>query len=136
MKFFTLKVKGGSGFRWTEEQPIQVFLHLAAFCENLTQVFFRQLEFIDVLGGLEKVTHSYLFTPQQIRYLAKKSIVDGSLLKNGFSNLFFLLSAQDKKVYIVGVVWNEDNLKFVPYVYRTENLYRSWSKGNQVFIRN
>lgn len=92
-------------------------------------------EVIELLGGLENIKSAHLFTPQQIYFLAKTSLSDGPFLRNGFSNLFFVLSDKDTLVYIVGVVWNKNLQKFIPYTYRIENLYRSWSAGNQIFSR-
>lgn len=86
-------------------------------------------EVIQLLGGEKQIKAQHLFTPQQIRHLAS---IDVSLQKNGFSNLFFVLG-KEGTVYIVGVVWDKTIEKFAPYVYRTRNLYRSWSKGNRLF---
>ena len=75
------------------------------------------------------------FTMEQIHYLANQSLSSETLLqKNGFSNLFFVKSTKDSNTYIVGMVWDATDSKFVPYIYRLHNLYRSWSKGNRVFV--
>lgn len=94
------------------------------------------LELIEFLGGFDLVRKIHIFTPQQIRFLAEQPADQSPLQRNGFSNLFFVSSLKDQNLYIVGVVWDESVGKFVPYVYRVRNLYRSWSKGNQVFCKN
>lgn len=103
-----------------------------AFRSQVLDAHQNNNELAELLGGSEEISRSDTFTPQQIRYLAEHSVHGGPLLRNGFSNLFFVHSVQ-KELYIVGVVWNAERRKFVPYIYRTRNLYRSWSKGNQVF---
>jgi hypothetical protein len=104
----------------------------AAFRSRILDSHQNNNELTELLGGSEEISRSDTFTPQQIRYLAERSMHGGPLLRNGFSNLFFVHSVQ-RELYIVGVVRHAERRKFVPYIYRTRNLYRSWSKGNQVF---
>lgn len=95
-------------------------------------------EVIDYLGGEEKIIKDYIFSPQQIKYLVEltQESDSGPMIKDGFSNLFFVFNSEENKLYFIGVVWDISISKFVPYIYRPRNLYRSWSKGNQLFIRN
>ncbi len=58
---------------------------------------------------------------------------DSTLLKNGFSNLF-LVNGKNSEIYIVGIVFDNSVNAFVPYIYRTRNLYRAWNKGNRLHI--
>lgn len=87
-------------------------------------------ELIDDLGG-EKEILKHTIQPQQIRYLAENN----ALQKNGLSNLFFVYSDKENNIFIVGVVWDKSINKFVPYIYRTRNLYRAWTRGNQIFLK-
>lgn len=88
-------------------------------------------ELIHSFGGEESIIEMCTLQPQQIRYLAENE----KLQTNGFSNLFFVYSDKEKKLFIVGVVWDKTIQKFVPYIYRTRNLYRAWTKGNRVFVK-
>lgn len=87
-------------------------------------------ELIDSHGG-EKLISRKTLQPQQIKYLVENEL----LQKNGLSNLFFVYSVKEEKVFIVGVVWDKTIKRFVPYIYRTRNLYRAWTKGNLVFTK-
>jgi hypothetical protein len=87
-------------------------------------------ELIDDFGG-QKMILNITLQPQHIKYLATHS----ALQTNGLSNLFFVNSEKENLVFIVGVVWDMSISKFVPYIYRTRNLYRAWTKGNKVFVR-
>ena len=88
-------------------------------------------ELINSFGGEESVVEKHILQPQQIRFLAENE----KLQINGLSNLFFVYSDKEKKLFIVGVVWDKTIQKFVPYIYRTRNLYRAWTKGNNVFVK-
>lgn len=88
-------------------------------------------ELINSFGGEEFVMEKHVLQPQQIRYLAENN----RLQTDGFSNLFFVYSGKEKKLFIVGVVWDNTIQKFVPYIYRPHNLYRAWTKGNRVFVK-
>lgn len=87
-------------------------------------------ELINCLGGSHEILNKTL-QPQHIKYLAEND----HLQTNGLSNLFFVYSEKLKKLFIVGVVWDKPIERFVPYIYRTRNLYRAWTKGNKVFIK-
>lgn len=87
-------------------------------------------ELINSLEGEEEILKKTL-QPQQIKYLIENDL----LQKNGLSNLFFVYSQKENKIFILGVVWDESINRFVPYIYRTHNVYRAWTKGNIVFIR-
>jgi hypothetical protein len=89
-------------------------------------------ELLEKLGGEAEVRSDYVFTPAQINYLVSETDV---LLKNGYSNLFFVENSQTDELYLVGVVYNSQKSKWTPYIYRLYNLYRAWSAGNQVFTK-
>lgn len=86
-------------------------------------------ELIEELGGLEALSDNHFFCPQEIQSLLEKDCFQ----KNGMQNLFF--TKHHDTLYIVGVMWEQSLESFVPYIYRTRNLYRSWSKGNRVFVK-
>jgi len=101
--------------------------------EIKTQILKQPLnnqELMDFLGGEREIKTNYLFTPQQIRYLVGQTDI---LLTNGYSNLFFVNNSDTNELYLVGIVYSQKEGKWTPYIYRLHNLYRSWSKGNQVF---
>ena len=107
------------------------------FASEMLEEHMNNQELINYCGGEQAIRESHLFTPQQIRYLAEKTLNESSnhLLQNGFSNLFFVWNDDEQKIYIVGSVFDKKISKFVPYIYRIRNLYRSWSKGNRIFKR-
>ena len=88
-------------------------------------------ELINGFGSEETIMKKHTLQPQQIRYLAENE----KLQTNGLSNLFFVYSDKENKLFIVGVVWDKTIQKFVPYIYRTRNLYRAWTKGNKIFVK-
>ena len=89
-------------------------------------------ELLEKLGGEAKVQNNYVFTPAQINYLVSETDL---LSKNEYSNLFFVENSQTDELYLIGVVYNEQESKWTPYIYRLYNLYRAWSAGNQVFTK-
>lgn len=86
-------------------------------------------ELIEYFGDEQAILNKTL-SPQQIKFLGEND----ALQTNGLSNLFFVYSQREDRLFIVGVVWDETIERFVPYIYRPRNLYRAWTKGNQVFI--
>lgn len=108
---------------WEETNAIEVDqIELDAHKDNS--------ELINGFGG-EKLIQDKVLPIQIIKHL----VTDGMLQTNGLSNLFFVYSKKENKVFIVGVVWDKTIDRFVPYIYRTRNLYRAWTKGNRVFIK-
>ena len=87
-------------------------------------------ELINGFGGEQAIINSTL-QPAQIKYLVENEV----LQTNGLSNLFFVYSDKEQKVFIVGVVFDKTIDRFVPYIYLTRNLYRAWTKGNRVFVK-
>lgn len=87
-------------------------------------------ELVVSIGGMEEIKKHHIFTFTQITSLVE----DGTLLqRNGFQNLFFVQNKD--QLYLLGVVFDKAIDKWVPYIYRLRNLYRSWSKGNRLFLR-
>jgi hypothetical protein len=94
-------------------------------------------EVVNVIGGEEEIIQKHLFTPAQIRYLAEQQQKGeiGALLIDGYSNLFFVYNHEKQILYLMGVVWDKSISKWAPYIYRLRNLYRAWSRSNQIFVK-
>jgi hypothetical protein len=88
------------------------------------------LEMIEAIGGEMKAET----TLTEIKHFTDKQAngEDGSLLTNGWANIFFV---RDKNgvLCIVRVIWRGDGWRV--NAYPLDNPYR-WSAGRQVFVRN
>ena len=94
-------------------------------------------ELIEQIGDESSILDKNVFSPAQIRHLVERQKNgENILLANGYSNLFFVTNPERKELYLMGVVYDETVQRWVPYIYRLRNLYRAWSRGNQVFLRN
>ena len=94
-------------------------------------------EVIDQISNETSILEKDIFSPMQIRHLVERQQKgEKILLNNGFSNLFFVTNPERKELYLLGVVYDDMVQKWVPYIYRLRNLYRAWSRGNQIFLRN
>lgn len=90
-------------------------------------------ELVTQVGG-EKNLGEKLVSFEHIRQVTERQLHgEDLLLTNGYSNLFFV-SGKHSVIYIIGIVFNAKAKKFIPYIYRRQNLYRAWSKGNRVFL--
>lgn len=88
-------------------------------------------ELIEEFGGEERILEESTLTLGQVHYLLRNH--QNSLLTNGFANLFFVNA--EGQLHILNAKYEADEGKFIPYVYRIHNLYRSWSKSNKIFVR-
>lgn len=94
-------------------------------------------ELIDQIGDEGGILEKDIVSPPQIRHLVERQQKgEKILLANGYSNLFFVANPERKELYLLGVVYDDTVQRWVPYIYRLRNLYRAWSRGNQIFLRN
>lgn len=114
-------------FEKTNKQEVFVYLLLDPL---------NNKEVVQAAGGKHYICNNQVFTPAQIRHLVEKQKrgQKGTLLVNGLSNLFFVENRKSDTLYLLGTVWDKTVHKWTPYIYRLQNLYRAWSKGNQLLL--
>ncbi len=99
--------------------------------ENYLEIHKDNQELIESFGGEKKIITNHTLSPQQIKFLVENQVLQA----NGLSNLFFVYSKKESKLFIIGVVFDKSISKYVPYIYRTRNVYRAWTKGNKIFVK-
>lgn len=93
-------------------------------------------ELLAEVGAKTHIIQNHCFVPQEIVQIIEKTHKGSDiLLQNGMANLFFIYNDREEKPYLFNVVYDNEVENWVAYIYRLRNLYRSWNKGNRLFLK-